>query len=339
MRYDDMNHLYFLYNPDAIDETGKREVVLKYIPDKVSYSYSPNYSPQDLLGRLSPIMVYSGGSPRKYSFSITYHKDMVGNLYGSLINLVDMVKSLSYPERSQEGIVSMPRVYFQLGEISGTGIVQTSVSWKKPYDMSGGSYALVEISFDITVEELFGSPVFEDVEIPTGDIPNFSYTYRISPRVSYDEAVEMSKHFMYMGNSDFSYSIVDLINFPEKNNQVINAAISSVLKEYDFQRGRLERIHGVFLDLDGNDFSDTGLFENIFGIKTREAIESAYGEDARKDMIYKTKVEFRDYLDEYRDDHPDMTDAQYNAILEDVFRVLNNMEELAREVIEYGKSS
>lgn len=339
MEHKDLNELYFLYNPDNPDETGRREVILRYIPDKLSYSYSPNFSPQDLLGRLSPVMVYTGGSPKTYSFSISYHEDMVTGAYDNLVELVDKVKSLSYPEKSG-GIIKMPRVYFQLGEISGYGLVKTDVSWKKPFRLPEGNYTLVDISFNITVEEIMVSPNFEYVEFDTG-APRLSYVYKINSRLLDIEAGDLRDSIYAFGQKksiNFNTSISDLVGFSETDPNVISNNLTRSLKEFEFQRGRLDKIYGIFLGID-SDIDDVNSFDPILGLTNKTVIVDTFGDGSGDNLIYNLKRDFKDYLDEYYENNRSMTEEEYTLILYDVYNVLNNLEELADEVVKYGKSS
>lgn len=149
---------------------------MPFIPDSVSYSYNANFTSQSFLGRKSPIFIYSNGSKKAYSFSIAMSEDILDSVTimkdgqkkkpVDLIELVDNIKMLSYPVKTINGIVSFPQTFFQVGLLSGYGIIQTSIEWKKPF--RNGHYINVSISFDITVEKDITMPklttIYQQVE-------------------------------------------------------------------------------------------------------------------------------------------------------------------------------
>lgn len=158
------------------DSSGIADVDLMFnlVPQKLNYSYSPNFSEQSILGRPSPLFLYTGGSDQTYSFSITIHEDMMTpsqlTKYSSLEGLIDVIKSLSYPSLKDRndpssGFESSLRdVYFQLGSITGLGIINTSVTWKKP--LRAGKYVLADISFTVTITEPFEEPAISTISTP-----------------------------------------------------------------------------------------------------------------------------------------------------------------------------
>jgi hypothetical protein len=139
------------------------EISIDMIPQKVSYSYIPSFSAQHILGRASPVFLYTGGSNITYEFSVTLHEDALSEVqklkYKTLEGFIDAIKMLSFPALKDADNISkgyeasLRNVYFQLGDISGLGIINTSVEWKKP--LRDGRYIMADVSFTITVVKIF----------------------------------------------------------------------------------------------------------------------------------------------------------------------------------------
>ena len=67
--------------------------------------------------------MYTGGSDKQYTFSVTIHEDMEDvRKHGSIIDFVNKVKALSYPVNNNQDLPYLKNVYFQLGIIQGRGI-------------------------------------------------------------------------------------------------------------------------------------------------------------------------------------------------------------------------
>jgi hypothetical protein len=155
--FDDFENLIIIYDRENIsNDIGYQEIKIKVIPDVVSYSYQPNFQSAQILGRFSPIYLYSNGSDETFSFSMTLHEDLLPIEYASLEEFVNLLKSLSYPRVKSNMALIFPRVYFQIGELVGFGVVTTSVTWKKP--IRDGRYILADISISINIEERLKSP-------------------------------------------------------------------------------------------------------------------------------------------------------------------------------------
>lgn len=185
----ELNKLYFYKN--NIDKSIT-EIIIDLIPQEVAYSYSANFHAQAALGRLSPLYIYKGGSDIELSFSVKLHEDF-GNIrstYKTLDNLVTQLKSLSYPSVNGG---ALENVVFYLGELGGEGIVNTSVSWEKPF--RDGKYIVANISFNIIVLKQYPTTTFKEitevVELPNGAHQTLTQTiYTTEEQKSLDYIVE-----------------------------------------------------------------------------------------------------------------------------------------------------
>lgn len=196
----DLNKLYF-YKKDAPKDV-LAEIAIDIIPQEVSYDYSANFHEQSVLGRMSPLYVYTGGSDKILSFTVTLHED-VGNIkekYGSLNGLVVLIKGLSYPSKYNG---PLNNVHFQLGSISGEGLVNTSVVWKKPF--RDGKYIVADINFNITVVKQFPevryTTIVQKVELPDGVHQEYSQI-----KYTTDEVDSLNFVMNNFGGYDSSYN-------------------------------------------------------------------------------------------------------------------------------------
>ena len=137
-----------------------KEIVISLIPQSVSYSYTPNFQSTQILGRYTPIYSYKSGSDEILSFTLDVHEDLIDTTrYKSLEEFVDIIKSLSYPRRDTQGALIFPRVYMQLGDIAGFGLVRTNITWKLP--MREGKYVNASIDFNFTLEDKYTNPTLK----------------------------------------------------------------------------------------------------------------------------------------------------------------------------------
>lgn len=115
-------------------------------PDSLSDTYSAKFDEKTVVGRSSPVLVYTGGSSRGLSFSVTFHEDLLEN-YTDITKFVDDIRALSFPV--YDGGVKAPRVYCKVGNIfSFWGTLNTTVSYKPP--IRDSRMIMADISFDFT---------------------------------------------------------------------------------------------------------------------------------------------------------------------------------------------
>jgi len=123
-------------------------------PDDITESHSANFEPIDIMGRSSPIAVYSGGGGRTVDISLDIHEDYLKE-YSNQMGKADIrefvaeVKALTYP-RYQGGVVIPPRVFIKIGEFFRMKAYcgSVSVSWKKP--IRDGKYIVAGLSMNFT---------------------------------------------------------------------------------------------------------------------------------------------------------------------------------------------
>jgi len=328
--------------------TSINEIILKnIIPDALSYSYSPNFSSQSMLGRMSPIQMYTGGSAKTYSFSITLHEDYLYNTkYNRLDDLVDDIKSLSYPVVAG-GITSLPTVEFYIGEISGKGIVQTSSSWKKPF--RDGRYILVDLSITITVEEIYPLPNFKQEITEAGEDLNVQYTgLAIVTPISestiywaYDSSIflPVNKYGIvfdkYVNESVYvnprdTLSADPAIKFFEVRILLLNnyknlADVSSLGSNKDYQR-LSDSLKSTMIDLT-NVLSSV---DTLRSIKYKDFIELV---DAAKEL-------YIDYLDYYFwHGNTEMRSGEFDLVVAEIENQFDSIIRVYQEVIGYGAGS
>lgn len=147
----------YIYNINT-----KQEVKIDLVPDAISESYSPRLTSVKPFGVLRPINFYTGGGEKKVSFSIELHEDFA-NVDGSLYKLIDRLKAMSLPVVSNESLKG-PSVYIQFGtQFAGKGHIDTSVTYKLPYNVSTGRYKAASVSLSFTFhEEFYEAPVVVD---------------------------------------------------------------------------------------------------------------------------------------------------------------------------------
>lgn len=103
----------------------------RFLPEEVEDSHSSSFSQQEIQGRSTPILAYSGGGPREVSFSVTLFEDYCDD---GIIDAVNKLKALTYPGYSATG-VEPPECYVRIGDgIIFTGqCTNVSVSWQTPF--------------------------------------------------------------------------------------------------------------------------------------------------------------------------------------------------------------
>lgn len=134
---------------------GTKVITIPTIPQSINYNYAPLFSEQSVLGRLTPVYKYSGGSGASLSFMVELHEDPhVRDIDRdkTLNDLVEDIKSLSAPTIGTRGKTSnYPRVYFELGDLKAFVKVETNIEWNKPFRQ--GRYIMATISFTLDIVE------------------------------------------------------------------------------------------------------------------------------------------------------------------------------------------
>jgi len=238
------NELILIY--DKVKEFGEsyiKEVKIGLIPDTVAYNYTPNFQSTQILGRFTPIYTYQSGSDEVYSFSLKVHEDLIDlTKYKNIQDFVDTIKSMSYP-RERNGILVLPRVYIQLGEIEGFGLINTSINWALP--LREGRYVVADIDFSFTIETPYKSPEIYKLEKEVEGLNNAEYANKV---ISY----RFEEHYNYI------YKPEDYVNntgsayrrniFEYYDHQL--AANVAPYKKLEIEYAKLEKLYGVFRKTD-----------------------------------------------------------------------------------------
>lgn len=166
------NECYF-----RIKWSGEAELIkLPCYPEEVSEQVSPNWSPQNPIGRVGSVFAYTGTSDVSYSFSFDLHAELcnytkVSNTIGDLVSLVRQnsdhltnkhgkeekdldfiikkIKSACYPEIGAGGGLAPPKVQFKFGYLYMTGRLDSvNITWKLP--IINKQYAVCTVSVSLT---------------------------------------------------------------------------------------------------------------------------------------------------------------------------------------------
>lgn len=337
------NSLYFVYNRRADAPEQTVEILIPdIIPENVSYSYQPQFQEQGLLGRRSPVFLYTGGSAKSYSFNLSLHEDILSSVQitengttftpSSIIELIDRLKMLAYPIIDISGTTRYPQMYFELGELAGYGIVSIDVSWKKPF--RNARYINADVSFNITVEEEIEMPTEPETRSQETSFEDIVYDYKISLNLSQAEAERLVEGLgpAYQG------SVEDFIRENDVSQAALNIKEELAIENYDYQVQRINSVFGLFKENAGEEVDiDLEIFEAVNSF----SYETLYTEDETEaEQIKDLKDAFRDYLDYYYDDvSTDMTRDEYYQVLDSIFTALENLQKFAEEIYGYGQSS
>jgi hypothetical protein len=327
----DLATLYIVY--DMGNKNGNlSEITLKVLPESLAYSYSPNFQTQNLLGRLSPIYLYTGGSKKSYSFSIDIHEDILDKTkYKNITEFVDQVKSLSYPRLTTSGTLELAKVYFQLGEISGYGIVNTSTKWNKPF--RNGRYVMATISFDITIEEKVEQVEVKTIPTKVNDV-ELIYEYKIASGFTQEEFNDVRA---LLASGGYSTEISDFTTVGPSD-ALVKRNEEYARQEFDYQRQRLANIYGIFATADG-----TQKVKDIAIFKSRDLrnVYKLYTEDnSEAESIKEAKENFLKYMEYYYENvDRTMTPEEREFIENEVISILDSLQVLAEEIVGYGASN
>lgn len=321
----DLQKLYFIYDADSNDSI---EISLDILPDTVNYSYTPGFEEQSLLGRLSPIFMYKSGSAKTYSFSIKIHQDLINE---DFITFVDKIKMLSYPKKKVDNTLGLPKVYFQLGELAGYCIVQTSISWEKPYAITNGHYAMATIQFTLTVEREIVSSEINIIEIENK--AEIVYSSLTQSGLNFDQASNIAELLTAQG---YDFSISDLVVM---NSEIVAAQKELAEQNYDYQIQRLQNVFTAFSKANAGEL--LGDIDIIRALKDSnyDYQELTTSDDSESEIIKKAKDQFESFLDDYYDQNKTMTREEYNLIFDEVYTILENLQTIAEEIGGYAASN
>lgn len=327
--------LYFVYNPSYDFGPDTKEIYIDVIPDSVSHSYNANWESRDFQGRISPVYIYKNGSDETYSFSIVVHEDVLQGAYQGkpITTFIDDIKSLSYPvQASGKRGQYLPKVYFQLGEISGFGIVNTSIEWNKPFRR--GHYVYATVNFDITIDRSR-----DGIKVARINVDN-------SPTDSlYANAGNLSEYTSkQIGNIINSLNgvasfIPDIVD-PADNAGILEKKLGWANQEYNFALMRLKNLYSAFETQEVN-MSRIDFISEIANRSFNQSV-SYIADREDKDIIktYNRQVkEFEDFLEDYYKKNPNMLLEEKVAVLEEFKTILMNIRLISQEAIGYGAGS
>lgn len=338
------DELYFVYNARSDNPLERVEISLPFIPETVKYNYQPNFQEQSLLGRLSPVFLYSNGSAKTYGFSINVHEDILDEVKvtkeglpkrpDNIIELVDYIKMLSYPISKVGQPVFFPQVYFQLGELAGYGIVNVAVNWQKPYTDSRGRYVMASLSFEVTIEQPVSMPTQPETRPQEIGFESLVYDYKVSLNLTDDQARRLVKGL----GPAYTGTVEDFIKENDVTDFVRNLKREAAVENFNYQVQRLQNVYKVFQDATGR-----GIIEDLKSFKeignfSYEQLVTADTSDAKE--IKRIKDSFRKYLDYYyNSENTRMTRQEYFQVLDSVFLMLENLQKYAEEIYGYGASN
>lgn len=123
---------------------------LPMYPDEVSDSQSAIWSSQQIIGRSSPIVAYTGTDARKISFNMTLHREMSTSYKykDDIEDIIKLIRSALYPKYMTVGLIP-PKIRVVLGELAVDGILENaSFNWKKP--IIDKKYMVCDVGMQIT---------------------------------------------------------------------------------------------------------------------------------------------------------------------------------------------
>jgi hypothetical protein len=339
---------YIPYDHTSLDSEVNDTKIIEIkdiIPEEVGYSYSPNFTAEGVLGRMSPIQMYTGGSDIVYTFTLSIHEDMLENTdYTRIDEFVDAIKALSYPYLDKDNITRAQRAYFQLGELSGTGYIKTGVNWKKP--LRNGRYIMVDLSFTITVEKVYPKPVITVAEEEVVNSVSYAVYYnkiRLSDSAN-DVVTELAEFIGYdISITDFVTS--DNISTSEKRSNInyTESYFDRALVKFGDMLERMSEIDPDPETLDGLKSQVSAIQEYQFG--TIGSRRQSYQVFTDLDLVISGLEDLKDQMISYIEDdwytevNIYMTEDERIAVVQDITVTIDAMIEMYKEVYTYGKSN
>lgn len=319
--------IYFVYDIGNLN----KEIIIPVIPQSLTYSYNPEFTSQQTLGRLTPIYLYQQGSDEIYNFSITLHRDMIleSNPSQNLFNLVNDIKLLSYPQ-DDGGVTIYPDIYFELGEITAKVIVDTSISWQGP--IIDGHYALVNIGFSIRVINQYDVPIQYEIEGPQQE--QGIYSDRIYTMHS-DKEYQDIYNQLQEGGYDTSIQSFVIGGYDNVKTDFMRGEAQ---REFNFTQQRLNSLYGVLIRTEFTDPAMISKTESTLKQITRETLSSSYYSNITNKEWTKLKKQIDKYFDEYWK-HTEVTQDERDKIKTEFLELIETLMELGEEIEGYAASS
>lgn len=303
-----LNKIYFLELKNEYSimrDNILNEVELDVIPETINHSHTAVYKTQNVLGRITPIQMYSSGSEDTYSFSVTYHSDLINEDRDeekkiALTKLVDTLQSFMVPDLDQAtNALKSKTVYFQVGSLSGIGSVDVSINWKAPISVDG-YYKLVELTFTITVDKSF------QPYVSSKPISDLRYTVGLNtPSETYKDGEIYFTGKYILGDiddirtyeKDYQTYYEDIYNaeITNKEDYIINFKDTYILNPYDraytsfFERNyqsRFDRLKYKLENIKGSFTANTSTHAlTTLGTTLRKEIDKVYEETIKQGTI------------------------------------------------------
>lgn len=330
--------IYFYKNVGSKPE----EIIIDLIPQEITYTYTPNFQEQSTLGRLSPLYSYINGSDKKIAFSVKLHEDLgsIRESYETLDGLVSKLKSLSYPSTTGGALED---VSFHLGEITGKGIVNTSVSWEKPF--RDGRYLVANISFDITVTKEYtpvsSTEITERVELPNG-------VYQEVPKLLYTTDMRDSlKHFiMDSTGSEYDTAFNDLLD-PTDSEEVREYYLAQAKKSFDYNATILTNLYDM-IELRGdkekinsyiNSHLTIGQYLDAYSYQVNNTSITKTGESLIKKDLNSLRSAFKKYIEDEYKNNKDIIPEEKESMITDIDQFFDSLIKSLEGVRKYGANS
>lgn len=178
----------YVYSENAVRNTTMR---LPCYPDSVSDTMTALWQTQQVIGRTSPVSIYSGADDRKISFSMKLHRDMripsdSGLVENTVDDVITLLRSGIYPIYVSSGLYP-PVTTFKFGDLIARGKLESvSINWQPP--IVAGGYKLCDVSISLSSPSVYNGSVLdaEDIRAATTAANPFDITgFRESSSVVY----------------------------------------------------------------------------------------------------------------------------------------------------------
>lgn len=138
-----------VYHGDSLSQSYMtQKSYLPMYPDEIADTQQAIWSPQQIIGRSSPLFAYSGTDARQLSFSMSLHREMYGSSSDKIENILQIFRTALYPKYNNVGLIP-PRIRIVIGELAVDGILTSlSYNWKKP--IINMKYQLCDLQVSIT---------------------------------------------------------------------------------------------------------------------------------------------------------------------------------------------
>ena len=126
-------------------------IPINLAPDSVGETITGNFNSEDIVARSAPIITYNSTGARTVQITITQTEDTLPTGFNSLVDYVDKVKALVYPNYNNNLVVP-PSSQLVLGDsVNLIGVVtNVSVNWLGPYRDNKMQIAKIDLSFTET---------------------------------------------------------------------------------------------------------------------------------------------------------------------------------------------